>query len=411
MPLDVKKIKADFPIFCQEINGKPLTYLDSGATSQKPRQVIEAMNSFYETINANVHRGAHYLGERTTKAFEDAREKVKKFINANSPKEIIFTKNATEGLNLLAHSLGSTLKDGDAILLTHMEHHANIVPWQLLAERKNIELRWVSLDEEGKLNMEELEKLADGVKIIAVSAMSNVLGTINPVKEIAKLARNQDSLVVLDACQFVPHSPTDVKELDCDFLVFSGHKMCGPTGIGVLYGKQELLEKLPPFMGGGEMIINVTTEGFITNELPWKFEPGTPPIAEAIGLGAAIDYLDDIGMENIREHEISLTAYALRLLTEKHGDQIKIYGPSEPAERGGLISFKYGDIHAHDVSQVLDEHAISVRAGHHCAKPLMQELGIGATVRASTYIYNDETEIDQLSIALEEVRDFFKLNK
>ena len=408
MPLNSQSLKADFPIFNQTINDKPLIYLDSGATSQKPKVVIDAMNCFYETINANVHRGAHYLGELTTQAFEDARTKVQNFINASSPKEIIFTKNATEGLNLLAHSLGSQLNSGDAILLTHMEHHANIVPWQILKQQKDIEIRWVPIDENGKLNLIELEKLIEGVKIVSISAMSNVLGTLNPVNQIAKLARAQNAFVVVDACQFVPHNPTDVKELDADFIVFSGHKMCGPTGIGVLWGKEEILETLPPYMGGGEMILNVTTEGFTPNQLPWKFEAGTPPIAEAIGLGVAVDYLTNIGMENIREHEVSLTAYALRTLTEKHKDAIKIYGPSEPSERGGAISFTYADIHPHDVSQVLDEHAVCVRAGHHCAKPLMKELGVGATVRASVYLYNDESEIDQLSIALENVRDFFK---
>lgn len=408
MPLDSQQLKADFPIFNQSINGKPLNYLDSAATSQKPRQVIESMNTFYETINANVHRGAHYLGELTTQAFEDARVKVQKFINARSPKEIIFTKNATEGLNLLAHSLGSLLNDGDAILLSHMEHHSNIVPWHLLKERKDIEIRWAPINEEGKLDLVQLEKLIEGVKLVSISAMSNVLGTINPIETIVKLARAQNAYVILDGCQFVPHNPTDVQALGVDFLAFSGHKMCGPTGIGILWGKEEILSELPPYMGGGEMILNVTTEGFTLNDLPLKFEAGTPPIAEAIGLGTAVDYLSAIGMENIREHEVKLTAYTLRTLTEKHGDIIKIYGPSEPAERGGAISFSYGDIHPHDVSQVLDEHAVCVRAGHHCAKPLMRELGIGATVRASLYFYNDEQEIDELSIALEGVRKFFQ---
>lgn len=408
MPLDSQQLKADFPIFNQSINGKPLNYLDSAATSQKPRQVIESMNTFYETINANVHRGAHYLGELTTQAFEDARVKVQKFINARSPKEIIFTKNATEGLNLLAHSLGSLLNDGDAILLSHMEHHSNIVPWHLLKERKDIEIRWAPINEEGKLDLVQLEKLIEGVKLVSISAMSNVLGTINPIETIVKLARAQNAYVILDGCQFVPHNPTDVQALGVDFLAFSGHKMCGPTGIGILWGKEEILSELPPYMGGGEMILNVTTEGFTLNDLPLKFEAGTPPIAEAIGLGTAVDYLSAIGMENVREHEVKLTAYTLRTLTEKHGDIIKIYGPSEPAERGGAISFSYGDIHPHDVSQVLDEHAVCVRAGHHCAKPLMRELGIGATVRASLYFYNDEQEIDELSIALEGVRKFFQ---
>ncbi len=409
MKINPKKLKADFPIFSQKINGAPLIYLDSAATSQKPQIVLDAMNELYSTIYSNVHRGAHYLGERTTQVYEDARIKVQHFIGADHPSEVIFTKNATEGINLLAHSLGYFLNDGDAILLSHMEHHANIVPWYILRQSKDIEIRWIPIDQDGKLDLTNIDRLIDGVKIVSLTASSNVLGTLTPLARIAELARSQDACLIVDACQFVPHNPTSVKDMGADFMAFSGHKMCGPTGIGVLWGKQEHLEKMPPFMGGGEMVLNVTTEGFTPNQVPWKFEAGTPPIAEAIGLASAIDYINETGIENIREHEVSLTGYALRILTEQHGDIIKIYGPQEPAERGGTISFSYGDIHPHDVSQVLDQHGVCVRAGHHCAKPLMKELGIGATVRASVYFYNEESEIDKLSDALQKARDFFEV--
>ena len=408
MALNSAELKAQFPILSQQINGMPLTYLDSAATSQKPQSVLDAMDSYYKTINANVHRGAHYLGEKATNAMEEARRKIQAFINADSDKEIVFTKNATEGLNLVAHCLGTRLETGDAILLTHMEHHANIVPWHILAKEKDLELRWIPITEDGLLDLSNLSQLVEGVKIVSVTAMSNVLGTITPLKLLSDAAKSQNAYMVIDACQYVPHAPTDVKEMGADFIAFSGHKMCGPTGIGVLWGKAELLEELPPYMGGGEMILNVTLDGFTPNQIPWKFEAGTPPISEAIGLGAAVDFLETLDMEEVRDHEMSLTGYALKVLNEEHPEDIKIYGPQDPSDRGGAISFNYRDIHPHDVSQVLDQEGICVRAGHHCAKPLMRELGIGATVRASLYLYNDESDVDSLSRALRKVGEFFK---
>ena len=400
--------KADFPLLTRDVYGKPIVYLDSAATSQKPQAVLDAMDAYYRTVNANVHRGAYHIADIATQAMEEARSKLQHFVGAASPREIIFCRNATEAVNLVAHSWGrSNLGEGDAVLLTHMEHHANIVPWHMLAAERGIELRWLPLDDGGRLDLRHLDRLLDGVRLVAFSAMSNVLGTIPPIRRIADAAHERGAVVLLDGAQYVPHVPTDVAELGCDFLAFSGHKMCGPTGIGALWGREELLEAMPPFMGGGEMILNVTTEGFLPNELPWKFEAGTPAIAEVVGLGAAVDYLCGIGMEAVRRHDTSLTAYALRTLTERHGDVLTIHGPPEPAARGGVLSFEYGDVHAHDISQVLDEQAVCVRAGHHCAKPLMRCLGVVATARASVYIYNDTSDIDQLSEALDRVGDLF----
>jgi len=400
--------KADFPLLARDVYGKPIVYLDSAATSQKPQAVLEAMDAYYRTVNANVHRGAYHIADIATQAMEEARSKLQRFVGAASLREIIFCRNATEAVNLVAHSWGrSNLSEGDAVLLTHMEHHANIVPWHMLAAERGIELRWLPLDDDGRLDLRHLDRLLDGVRLVAFSAMSNVLGTIPPIRRIADAAHERGALVLLDGAQYVPHVPTDVAELGCDFLAFSGHKMCGPTGIGVLWGREELLEAMPPFMGGGEMILNVTTEGFLPNELPWKFEAGTPAIAEVVGLGAAVDYLGGIGMEAVRRHDTSLTAYALRTLTERHGELLTIHGPPEPAARGGVLSLEYGDVHAHDISQVLDEQAVCVRAGHHCAKPLMRRLGVVATARASVYIYNDTSDIDQLSEALDRVGDLF----
>ncbi|MCY3952286.1 MAG: SufS family cysteine desulfurase [bacterium] len=400
--------KADFPLLTRDVYGKPIVYLDSAATSQKPQAVLDAMDAYYRTVNANVHRGAYHIADIATQAMEEARAKVQRFVGAASPREVVFCRNATEAVNLVAHSWGrSNLAEGDAVLLTHMEHHANIVPWHMLAAERGIELRWLPLDDGGRLDLRHLDRLLDGVRLVAFSAMSNVLGTIPPIRRIADAAHERGAVVLLDGAQYVPHVPTDVAELGCDFLAFSGHKMCGPTGIGALWGREELLEAMPPFMGGGEMILNVTTEGFLPNELPWKFEAGTPAIAEVVGLGAAVDYLCGIGMEAVRRHDTSLTAYALRTLTERHGDVLTIHGPPEPAARGGVLSFEYGDVHAHDISQVLDEQAVCVRAGHHCAKPLMRCLGVVATARASVYIYNDTSDIDQLSEALDRVGDLF----
>ena len=407
-PLDAALVKADFPLLSRSVHGKPIVYLDSAATSQKPAVVLQAMDRYYETINANVHRGVYAIAEEATNALEAARAKVRRFINARSDAEILFTKNATESLNLVVGSWGrANLSEGDVVVLTHMEHHANIVPWQILQRERGIEIRWIPLDREGRLDLTDLDQLLDGAKALGVTAMSNVLGTFNPVRTLTDAARDHGAISVVDGCQSVPHSTTDVQALGADFLAFSAHKLCGPTGIGVLYGREELLEAMPPFLGGGEMIRDVSVDGFTTNDLPWKFEAGTPPIAEAIGLGAAIDYLGTLGMDNVRAHERSLTEYAIRTLCERFGDRFRIHGPQNADERGGVLSFAFDELHPHDISQVLDEHAVCVRAGHHCAKPLMKILGVGATARASVYVYNDESDIDALGDALEATGEFF----
>ena len=406
--LDVELIKADFPILDRRIRDSRLVFLDSAASSQKPLQVMRAMDHYYETTHANVHRAAYTLAEEATNALEAARAKVARFIGVADPDEIVFTKNATESINLVARSWGAAnLGPGDAVLLTQLEHHANIVPWQQLAAERDIEIRWIPLTADGRLDLTDLDQLIDGVKLLSISAMSNVVGTITPVRELADRAHAAGALVCVDACQYVPHVATDVHALGADFLAFSGHKMLGPTGIGVLWAPKALLESMPPFLGGGGMILDVTLDGFTPADVPHKFEAGTPPIAEAIGLGAAIDYLDRLGMDAVRRHEVALTAYALRSLTDRFGDRLTIYGPDEPAERGGVMSFAFGDLHPHDLSQVLDQHGVCVRPGHHCAKPLMRVLGVGATARASWYVYNDEADIDALGDALESAGDFF----
>jgi cysteine desulfurase/selenocysteine lyase len=406
--LDVAAIKRDFPLLSRSCHDNPIVYLDSAATSQKPRVVLDSMTEYYETINANVHRGAYQIADLASRKMEAARANLADFIGAPDTREVVFTRNATESVNLVAYTWGrANLHDGDAIVLTELEHHANIVPWQMLAAERDIELRWIPVDAEGHLDLTDLERLLDGAKLLAFSAMSNVLGTLTPVRLLSDAAHAAGATVLVDASQYVPHLPTDVEALGCDFLVFTGHKMCGPTGVGVLWARADLLEAMPPFNGGGAMILKVTKEGFTTNEIPWKFEAGTPAIAEIIGLGAAVDYLRTIGMEAVRAHEVSLTAYALRTLTERHGDRITIHGPSEPASRGGVLSFEFGDIHPHDVSQVLDQKGVCVRAGHHCAKPLMAIMGLNATSRASLYLYNDENDVDQLSAALDDAADMF----
>ena len=406
--LDPAAVKADFPLLEQEVNGGPLTYLDSGATSQKPRVVLDSLTGYYEEINANVHRGAYHIAERATTAMEDARRAVQRFIGAPSEREVLFTKNATESINLVAHSWGrNNLVDGDVVLITELEHHANIVPWHQLAAERGIELRWIPLTDDGRLDLTGLDRLLDGVKLVGVSAVSNVLGTITPVRQLADAAHAVGALCLVDACQSVPHLPTDVVELGADFLAFSGHKMCGPTGVGVLWSRAELLEAMPPFLGGGEMILNVTRDGFVPNELPWKFEAGTPPIAEIVGLGAAVGYLEGLGMEAVRAHEVSLTDYALRTLGDRFGENLVIHGPTDLEQRSGVLSMCYRDVHAHDVSQVLDQYGVCVRAGHHCCKPLMEVLGVAATARASLYIYNDESDIDRLADGLAAVDELF----
>ena len=411
IPSDIKK---DFPVLQQTVHDKPLIYLDSGNTSQKPQAVIDAMNAYYETTNANVHRGSYDLAVRATEALEGARAKVAAFINAPATNEVVFTKNATEAFNLLAKSWGAAnLEAGDAVVISEMEHHANIVPWQMLRAEKDIDIRWIPVTDDGHLDLTDLDTLLEGAKLLSVTAMSNVLGTLNDIPRLAEAAHRHGALLAVDGSQYVPHVPTDVQAMGADFLIFTGHKMLGPMGIGVLWARAEILEDMPPFLGGGEMILNVTKEGFTTTDIPWKFEAGTPMVAEAVGLGAAIDYLTEIGMENVRRHEIELTAYALRTLTERYGNRIEIHGPSEPAERGGVLSFVYGEpdmrVHPHDIAQVLDQSGVCVRAGHHCAKPLLQTMQVPATSRASLYLYNDNDDVDALADALEASSDIFAL--
>jgi cysteine desulfurase/selenocysteine lyase len=405
--LDPLAIRADFPIFDRPAGAHRLVYLDSASSSQKPRSVLAAMDDYYETTHANVHRGVYAIAEEATRRFEEARAKVARFIGAN-PREVIFTKNVTEAINLVAYSWGRrNLSAGDAILLSHMEHHANLVPWLMLAEERGVELRWIPLTPDGRLDLADLERLVEGAKLVSVSAMSNVLGTINPIRQLSDVAHAAGALLLADAAQLIPHQATRVAELGCDFLGFTGHKMLGPTGIGCLWARAELLEAMPPFLAGGEMIRDVRLDGFSTNDIPWKFEAGTPPIAEAIGLGAAVDYLDQVGMANIRAHEMQLTAYALETLRDRLGTDLVIHGPTDLDQRGGVLSLQLADIHPHDLSQVLDESGVCVRAGHHCAKPLMRCLGVNATARASFYIYNDRSDVDILADALEAARKFF----
>ena len=408
-PLDVATLRKDFPLLAVEVHGHPITYLDSAASSQRPVQVLDAMREYDETTHANVHRGVYSIAEEATRRFEAARHNVGRFIGAPDPsREIVFTKNATEAINLVAHAWGRThLRPGDTIVLTEMEHHANIVPWHMLAAERGLTIRWIPVDEEGELVLDDLEHLMEGAGLVGITCMSNVLGTLNPVAEIAEAAHAAGAVVVADGAQSVPHLPTLVTSLGVDFLAFSAHKMLGPTGIGVLWGRGELLSDLPPFLGGGEMILDVRKDGFTPNEIPWRFEAGTPPITEAIGLGAAVDYLRAVGMEAVRGHEIALTTYAMATLKDRFGDDIRIFGPPDPSRRGGVISFAYRDLHPHDVSQILDEYGVCVRAGHHCAKPLMRRLGVNATARASLALYNDESDVDTLADALAEAGAFF----
>jgi cysteine desulfurase / selenocysteine lyase len=408
--LDITAARKKFPILERKVNGRRLVYVDSAASSQKPRSVTDAMTHYYETTHANVHRGVYAIAEEATRLYEASRSKVARFIGAPSARGVVFTKNVTESINLVAQTWGrANLGPGDAVLLTQMEHHANLVPWLMLAEQQGFELRYLPVTDDYTLDLSELDRLVDGVKLVSITAMSNVLGTLTPVRRLADAAHDAGALILVDAAQYVPHLPTDVRQLDVDFFGFTGHKMLGPTGIGVLWAREELLEAMPAFLGGGEMIRDVRLDGWTPNEIPWKFEAGTPPIAEAIGLAAAIDELEGMGMEAIRAHEVELTAYAQRTLTERLGDELRIFGPSEPAMRGGVLSMALGDIHAHDVSQVLDQHGVCVRAGHHCAKPLMRLLDVSATARASFYVYNDRDDVDALADALEATRDFFAL--
>jgi cysteine desulfurase/selenocysteine lyase len=407
--LDVATLRKDFPLLGREVNGHPITYLDTAASAQRPVQVLDAMRTYDETTHANVHRGVYSIAEEATRRFEAARHNVGRFIGAPEPaREIVFTKNATEALNLVAHTWGRThLHPGDVIVLTEMEHHANIVPWHMLAAERELVVRWIPIDDEGQLVLDQLDQLVDGAKLVGVTCMSNVLGTLNPIPHIAEVAHRAGAIVVADGAQSVPHLPTDVTSLGVDFIAFSAHKMLGPTGIGVLWGREELLNALPPFLGGGEMILDVRKDGFVPNDIPWRFEAGTPPITEAIGLDAAVDYLRAVGMEAVRAHEISLTRYAMDTLAERFGSDLRIFGPPEATARGGVVSFAFRDLHPHDISQILDQYGVCVRAGHHCAKPLMRRLGVNATARASFGLYNDESDVDTLSDALAEAGAFF----
>jgi cysteine desulfurase / selenocysteine lyase len=405
--MNVLDIRRQFPILDQEVNGKPLVYLDSSATSQKPIQVIETVEKYYKEINSNVHRGVHTLGTRATDAYEGAREKVRKFINAKSTQEVIFTRGTTTALNTVAASYaGANLHAGDEIVITYMEHHSNIIPWQQVARRTGATLKYIPLQEDGTISLEDVQAtITSNTRVVSVMQVSNVLGVINPVKEIARIAHENGAIMVVDGAQSAPHMKIDVQDLDCDFLAFSGHKMCAPTGIGVLYGKKHLLEKMEPIEFGGEMIDFVHLQESTWKELPWKFEAGTPIIAGAIGLGAAIDFLNEIGLDNIAEHEHKLAAYALEKMSSVPG--MTIYGPQDAAKRAGLVTFNISDVHPHDVATVLDAEGIAVRAGHHCAQPLMKWLKASATARASFYLYNTEDDIDKLVEGLVKTKEYF----
>lgn len=403
---DAKKVRADFPVLNQMVNDEPLIYLDNAATTQKPQAVLDVLNHYYLHDNANVHRGVHTLAERATAEFEAARKKVQQFIHANSNKEIIFTKGTTDSLNIVAQSYGEFIQAGDEIVISKMEHHANLIPWQQLAKRKQAVLRYIPLTADGHLDVQVAKTIInEKTAIVALAQVSNVLGTVNPVKEIAQLAHQHQAIMVVDGAQAVAHMPVDVQDLDCDFYCFSGHKMCGPTGIGVLYGKQTLLEKMEPVAFGGEMIDFVDLYESTWTELPWKFEAGTPNIAGAIGLGAAIDYLEKIGMQTIHEYEQAIVAELLPKLQQIEG--LTIYGPQNPAEHTAVIAFNLDHLHPHDVASALDMQGIAVRAGHHCAQPLIKELGCFATARASFYFYNTKEEADQLVAAILATKEFF----
>ena len=411
--LDPAAIARDFAVFGRPSHGRRLVFLDSAASSQKPRQVLDAMADYYDTTHANVHRGVYAMAEEATARYEGARATVARFIGAAHSREVVFTKNGTESLNLVAKAWGRAhLAAGDVVVLTEMEHHANLVPWLMLKDELGVELRYIPVADDGFLDLAGLDRLLDGAKVLSFTAASNVLGTLPPVRALADAAHAAGALVVVDACQLVPHVPTEVASLGADFVAFTGHKMLGPTGIGVLWGRAEVLDATPPFLGGGDMICDVRLDGFTPNELPWKFEAGTPPIAEAIGLAAAVDYLSALGMDAVRDHEVTLTDYALRTLAARFGDAITVYGPTDPAFRGGVVSFTFRspegrEVHPHDVSQVLDQAGVCIRAGHHCAKPLMRRLGVGATARASLYLYNDQADVDALADALGAAADLF----
>ncbi len=407
--LNIEQIKKDFPILQKSHNGHHLAYLDSANTSLTPEPVLASMNTYYREYNANIHRAVYPLSEKATSMHEEARQKVSSFVNAASSKEIVFTRNATEALNLVIQTWGNeNLKKGDTVVLSIMEHHSNIVPWQILQKKRGFSIEFIGVDEEGSLKISDLERFLEKkkVKIVSITHQSNTLGTINPIKEITRLSHEYGALVMVDACQSVPHMPIDVQDIGADFLAFTGHKMYGPTGIGVLYGKELLLQEMPPFLAGGEMIRSVSKERSTWNDLPYKFEAGTPNIAGAIGLGAAIDYIQSIGLENIQKREAELIKYALEAFLEIDG--LKIYGPQDFKKRGAVFSFEISGIHPHDLATILGEENICIRAGNHCAQPLMEELGVSATSRMSFSFYNTEADIDRAIAAIKKAQQLFQ---
>ncbi len=406
--LDAKTIRNDFPILSRTVHGKPLVYLDNAATTQKPHQVIDALSDYYRRYNANIHRGLHALSEEATAAYEAVRERMARFLNAPGADHIVFTRNATEAINLFTNAWGRAhLTVGDEILLSEMEHHSNLVPWQLIAKATGATLAFIKVTDDGRLDLASFRALLNArTKVVAVTQMSNVLGTINPIDEIIRAAHQQEALVLIDGAQSVPHLPVDVRQMDCDVLVCSAHKMLGPTGVGVLYAKRELLERMDPFLGGGEMITDVHLTSSTWNEVPWKFEAGTPNIADVIAFGEALAYLERVGMAEVRAHEVQLTTYVLKQLSAIEG--LTVYGPRDVQARGGVVSFNLDGLHPHDVGTVLDAEGVAVRAGHHCAKPLMRRLDVAATVRASFYVYNIQDEVDRLVEAIRTAQAFFR---
>lgn len=405
--LNALEIREDFPILSRRVHGKRLVYLDNAATSQKPRSVIEALTRYYESSNANIHRGIHLLAEEATAQYEDTRAKVARFIGASSPSSIVFVRNTTEGINLVAQSWGrDTLRPGDEIVVTEAEHHSNLVPWTMIAARTGALVRAIPLTDGGVLDLDAARRIiGERTRIVAVAHMSNVLGTIHPLRELGRLARARGAKLLVDAAQSVPHLPVNVAELDPDFLAFSSHKMLGPTGVGVLYARTELLQSMEPVLGGGGMISEVTLEGATWADIPERFEAGTPNIADVVAFGAAIDYLEALGLENVRAHEVELTRYALETLGSISG--IRIFGPTDLAQRGGVVAFNYGDVHPHDVSSIVDREGVAIRAGHHCCQPLMRRLGETATARASFYVYNVPDDVEALARGLQQVKGVF----
>ena len=409
--LNVSKIREDFPILRRIVNGNNrLVYLDNAATTQKPMAVINAITDYYMNYNSNIHRAVHQLAEEATLAYERTREKIAKFINARFIEEIIFTRNATEAINLISYTWGSlNINQDDIVVITEFEHHSNIVPWQILTHRKGAHLKYIGVDDDGYLRLKDYQKYLESgrVKLVSISEMSNVLGTIVQLKEIIKIAHENGIPVLVDGAQSVPHMPVDVQSTDCDFMAFSAHKMLGPTGVGILYVKKEILEKMPPFIGGGDMIKEVHKQKTMYNDIPYKFEAGTPNIADVIGFASAIDYLKAIGMDNVRQHELEITQYALKALRGVEG--LTIYGPLDPHHRGGVLSFNVGDIHPHDLATIMNEHGVAIRSGHHCAQVLMERLDVSATSRASFYIYNTKEEVDILINVLHQARRIFRI--